>query len=487
VRIEAERMLIGGELVASESNHWDDSINPANEETIGRSPAATKADVNRAVAAAEDAAPKWAGLPALERGEILRRLGTAMLDRADELLKVEVSDTGNTITPMRADVKTAVNAINYFSSLGYEIKGETIPATPDNLHFSIREPFGVVGRIVPFNHPILFSVSRSIPALMAGNAVVVKPSETSPLSTLVLAEIARDVFPPGVFNIVTGAGREVGDAIVRHPKIKRISFIGSVPTGLAIQRSAAEVSVKKVTLELGGKNPMIVFPDVDLDEVAQAAIAGMNFSWQGQSCGSTSRLLLHEDIYDEVLERVIAKTAALRLGDPMDDRTQMGPVNSKIQYDKVQRYLQIAKDEGARLVNGGKRPAGADFERGFWIEPTVFAEVDQSMRIAREEVFGPTLSVLKWSTLEQAIEIANGTEYGLTAAIWTNDINLALTTAKRVRSGYQWINGVSTHFLGTGFGGMGNSGVGREECMEDLLSYTETKTIHVMLKRKHAH
>jgi aldehyde dehydrogenase (NAD+)/betaine-aldehyde dehydrogenase len=273
------------------------------------------------------------------------------------------------------------------------------------------------------------------------------------------------------------------------PILKGALLCGSKPspTGLAIQHSAAEVAVKKVTLELGGKNPTIVFPDVDLEEVAQAAIAGMNFSWQGQSCGSTSRLLLHEDIYDEVLERVIAKTVALRLGDPMDDRTQMGPVNSKIQYDKVQRYVQIAKDEGARLVNGGKRPAGADFKRGFWIEPTVFAEVDQGMRIAREEVFGPILSVLKWSTLEQAIEIANGTEYGLTAAIWTNDINLALTTAKRVRSGYQWINGVSTHFLGTGFGGMGNSGVGREECMEDLLSYTETKTIHVMLKRKYVH
>ena len=199
------------------------------------------------------------------------------------------------LTAVRTSIRIGVNAINYFSSLGFEIKGETIPATPDNLQFSTLEPFGVVGRIVPFNHPLLFSVSRSIPAIMAGNAVGVKPSETSPLSTLALAEIARDAFPPGVFNIVTGAGREVGDAIVRHPKIKRISFIGSVPTGLAIQRSAAEVGVKKVTLELGGKNPMIVFPDVDLDEVAQAAIAGMNFSWQGQSCGSTSRLLIHED------------------------------------------------------------------------------------------------------------------------------------------------------------------------------------------------
>jgi acyl-CoA reductase-like NAD-dependent aldehyde dehydrogenase len=483
LQFEAERMLIGGELVASESNNWDDSINPATEEKIGRSPAATAGDVNRAVAAAEAAHPQWAALHARDRAAILRRFGAAMQEHAADLLKVEVSDTGNTITPMRGDVKATVNTIDHLSGLGHEIKGETIPASTDNLHFSIHEPFGVVGRIVAFNHPILFAVARSVPALVAGNAVVVKPSDTSPLSALKLAEIGRDIFPPGVFNVVTG-GRAVGDAIVRHPKIKRLSFIGSVPTAMAIQRSAAEVAVKKVSLELGGKNPMIVFPDVDLDEVAEAAVKGMNFTWSGQSCGSTSRLLLHESIYDAVLERVVAKVAALRVGDPMLDSTDMGPINSKGQYDKVQKYVQIALDDGARLATGGARPVGEDFKRGFWIRPTVFAEVDPNMRIAKEEVFGPILSVLKWSTVDEAVAIANGTDYGLTASIWTNDITHAINTAKRVRSGYQWINGYSTHFIGTGFGGMGNSGVGREECLEDILSYTETKTIHVMLNRQ---
>lgn len=482
MRIESERMLIGGELVASSSAQWDDSVNPATEETIGRAPAADKADVERAVVAAEQAWPKWAAMTVDERSAILLTLADKLNQRADELLRIEVADTGNTITPMRGDVKMAIDSLKYFAGLGYEIKGESVPATPDHLHFSVREPYGVVGKIVPFNHPILFAVSRSAPALIAGNAVIVKPAETSPLSTLVLAEIARDVFPPGVFNILTGAGRVAGDAIVRHPKIKRLAFIGSVPTGMAIQRAAAEVCVKNVTLELGGKNPMIVFPDANVDEVAQAAVNGMNFSWQGQSCGSTSRLLLHADIHDAVLERVVKIVSSLRLGDPMDERSQMGPINSAGQFEKVKQYVRIAREDGAKLETGGKRPDGAEFKKGYWIEPTVFSQVQPGMRIAQEEVFGPILSVLKWSNVEQAIEIANSTEYGLTASIWTNDLNRALWTAKRVRSGYQWVNGYSAHFLGAGFGGFGNSGVGREECLEDLLSYTESKMIHVMLK-----
>ncbi|HTH98374.1 MAG TPA: aldehyde dehydrogenase family protein [Stellaceae bacterium] len=483
MQFTADRMLIDGALVASESNEWDDSVNPATEQAIGRSPAATAKDVDRAVAAAQKAAPGWAALHARERAAILRRLGAAMQAKQKELLEVEVTDTGNTITPMRGDVNATVNTIDHMTGLGYELKGETIPASTGNLHYSTRQPFGVVGRIVAFNHPILFLVARSMPALVAGNTMVIKPSETSPLSALAIAEIAKDILPPGVFNIVTG-GRTVGDAIVRHPKIKRLSFIGSVPTAMAIQRAAAEVAVKKVTLELGGKNPMIVFPDVDLDEVAEAAVKGMNFTWSGQSCGSLSRLMLHESIYDAVLERVVARVAALKVGDPMRDDTDMGPVNSRVQYEKVQRYVGIAKDDGARLMTGGARPEGAMFERGYWIRPTVFAGVEGHMRIAQEEVFGPILSVLKWSNLDQAIEVANSTQYGLTAAIWTHDIGNALGTAARINSGYQWVNGYSTHFIGTGFGGMGNSGVGREECLEDILSYTETKTVHVILNRK---
>ena len=482
-RVNAERMLIGGSLVESESQQWDESINPATEEVIGRAPAATKADVDKAVVAAETAWPAWAAMPVGERSEILLSLARKLQERADELLHVEVNDTGNTITPMRGDVRMAIDALKYFTGLGYEIKGESIPATPQNLHFSVREPYGVVGKIVPFNHPIMFAVSRAVPALVAGNAVIVKPAETSPLSTLILAEIVQSTLPPGIFNIITGKGATAGDAIVRHPKIKRLGFIGSVPTGLAIQRAAAETCVKNITLELGGKNPMIVFPDVDVDEVAQAAVNGMNFSWQGQSCGSTSRLLLHEDIHDAVLERIAKIVSSMRVGDPMDEKSQMGPINSAGQYAKVLKYVKVALDDGAELVTGGKRPAGGEFKKGFWIEPTVFSGVSAEMRIAQEEVFGPLLSVFRWGNVEEALAIANSTEFGLTAAIfWTNDLNSALWTARRVRSGYLWINGTSAHFLGTGFGGYGNSGIGREEGLEDVLSYTESKTIHLMIK-----
>ncbi|MHC0054721.1 aldehyde dehydrogenase family protein [Actibacterium sp. D379-3] len=482
MKIKQDLMLIGGALVGSSDGKWDLSVNPANEEVIGRSPAATKEDVDRAVAAADAAFPAWAAMTVDERSAILMTFADRIAERADELLEVEVLDTGNTITPMRGDVNWAIKSLKYYIGLGLEMKGESVPATPGNLHFSVREPYGVVGKILPFNHPVMFAVSRTAPALVAGNTVVVKPAETSPLSTLILAEIAKDVFPAGVFNIVTGDGRVVGDAISRHPKVKRLAFIGSVPTGLAIQRAAAETCVKNVTLELGGKNPMIVFPDVDIDEVAQAAVNAMNFTWQGQSCGSMSRLMVHADIYDAVLERVVTIVKNLRLGDPLLDDTDMGPINSAGQWKKVQDYVEIAKADGAKLETGGKRPEGAMFEKGYWIEPTVFSGVTKDMRIAQEEVFGPILSVLKWSEIDEAVEIANATEFGLTAAIWTNDINNALTTSKRVKSGYHWINGYSAHFIGVNFGGVGNSGVGREEGLEDLLSYTEAKTINIMLK-----
>ncbi|WP_315831814.1 aldehyde dehydrogenase family protein [Bradyrhizobium prioriisuperbiae] len=476
-----ERMLIGGELVVSESGLWDDSINPATEEVIGRVPSATAEDVARAAAAAEAAWPAWSAMPVSERAEQLREFGRRLLARAEEILHVEVADTGNTITPMRGDVRMAVESLNYYAGLAHEVKGETFPATPDKIHFTLREPYGVVARIVPFNHPLMFAVARTAAALASGNAVIVKPPETSPLSAMVLADIARDALPAGIFNIITGPGRTAGDALVRHPAIKRIAFIGSTVTGRAIQRSAADAGVKHVTLELGGKNPMIVFPDADVDAVAKAAVGGMNFTWQGQSCGSTSRLLLHEDIHDAVVERVAARVADLRVGDPSRADTDMGPINSADQLRKVVGFIEDGRREGARLLAGGEPPAGAEFQRGFWVRPTVFADVRPQMRLWREEVFGPILSVGRWRSLEEAITLANSTEFGLTAAIWTNDIKNALNTAKRVRSGHIWINGFGSHYLGVPFGGMKNSGIGREEGIEELLSYTETKTINVIL------
>ena len=479
---EAERMLIGGELVESVTGEWITSINPATEEPIGRVPAGSSEDVDRAVQAAEKAWPAWAALTPMERAAAMNRFADAIAARAEEVLRIEVSDTGNTIRPMRMiDVPSAVESLRYYAGLAPDLRGDTIPATSDNLHLTMHEPYGVVARIAPFNHPIMFAVARTAAALAAGNAVIVKPPETSPLSAMVLAEIARDTLPPGVFNIVTGDGAVVGNAIVRHLGIKRIAFIGSPETGRAIQRSAAEVAVKHITLELGGKNPMIVFPDCDPEKIADAAVFGMNFSWQGQSCGSLSRLLLHEDIYDRVLKAVVERVAALRIGDPLSDETDVGPVNSELHMQRILAHCANADADGARRMLGGGRPEGEQFRKGYWVAPTVYADVTPELRLWQQEVFGPVMAIGRWRDFEEAVAMANSTEYGLTAAVWTHDINAALKMARRIRSGHIWINGSSMHFLGVPFGGMKSSGVGREEGRDELLSYTESKTINIML------
>ncbi|NUB45634.1 aldehyde dehydrogenase family protein [Fertoebacter nigrum] len=475
-------MLIGGELVEAIDGAWIESINPADETVIGRVPRGSAADAARAVEAANAAFPAWAAISVAERATAMRAFAARISDLAEEFLRIEVLDTGNTVRPMRHDVKYSVDSLDYYAGLGYELKGETIPASTSGLHLTLREPYGAVVRITPFNHPLMFAVSRTAAALAAGNTVIVKPSETSPLSTALLAEVARETLPPGVFNIVTGLGGEAGDALVRHPGIRRIAFTGSVPTGMAIQRAAAEVSVKRVSLELGGKNPFIAFPDCDPDEIAQAAVRGMNFTWQGQSCGSTSRLLVHESLHDAVVDRVAALVDAIRVGDPMSEDTDMGPINSAGQYRRVMSMIQMAKDDGARLVSGGARPAGSDFTRGYWVRPTVFAGVEPNARIAQQEVFGPVLSVIRWRTVEEAIAIANSTEFGLTAAIWTHDIDRALSTARQVQSGHVWINDVSAHYPAVPFGGYRNSGVGNEESIEELFSYTLTKAINISLR-----
>jgi betaine-aldehyde dehydrogenase len=480
-RLMHGRMLINGELVDSDSGELLESVNPANEDSLGYVPAASAGDIDRAVAAAEAAHPAWAAIEPKERSKLVRTVAQALRDNFDNILRIEVVDTGNTISKMRADVATAGDTLDFYAGLASEIKGETIPASGKNLHFTLREPYGVVGRIIPFNHPIKFAANALAAPLVAGNCVVLKPPDTSPLSATILGEICQKMLPPGVVNIVTGLGMPAGDALARHRQVKRLAFTGSVPTGRAIQRAAAEGGIKHVTLELGGKNPLIAFPDMDPDKVAQVAVAGMNFAWQGQSCGSTSRVLLHESLYKPVLERLIDRVAALRLGDPLDDKSQMGPINSKRHYERVCAMVQSGSAEGARLMTGGKRPGGSDFKRGYWIEPTVFADVMPNMRIAREEIFGPVLSVFRWHDESEMMALANATEYGLTASILTNDIRTALRTARAVKSGYVWINGASGHFYGTPFGGFKNSGIGREEGIDELLSYTEVKTVHVLL------
>jgi betaine-aldehyde dehydrogenase len=474
-------MFIGGEFVSSESGEWMDSINPATGEVHGRVPAGTVGDVDRAVKAAQAAQPEWAALSVLERGRVIRKLADTMRERVEDVRPIEAADTGNTIASLGSDVHLAAGYMEFMAGLGMEIKGESVPATPQNIHFTMREPFGVVGRIVPFNHPFLFAGAHLAAPLMAGNGVVLKSPDQSPLSASIMAEICLDVLPAGLVNIVSGRGIVVGDAIVRHPAVPRIGFTGSVPTGLAIQRAAAETSVKHITLELGGKNPFIAFPDADPKVIADAAVAGMNFSWSGQSCGSTSRLMLHDSLYDEVSERVANKVKAIRVGDPLDETSEMGPVNSAPHYQRILEIIESAKQEGATTLAGGSRPAGAMFEHGYWIEPTVFGDVTMDMRVAKEEIFGPVLSILKWSDPEEAVAMANATEFGLTAGVWTNDIKTAMNTVRKLDAGCVWINGGGRHFMGTGFAGWKNSGLGREECLEELLSYTQSKSVHIIL------
>jgi aldehyde dehydrogenase (NAD+)/betaine-aldehyde dehydrogenase len=474
-------MLIGGELMGSESGEWIESIDPSNEEVIGRVPAGSRSDVDRAVAAASSAVPSWAATDAPERAAQLRELSQQLRRHKEPIVELEVADTGNTIKEMEADVDRGADALDYFAGLALETKGETIPATASSLHLSLREPYGVVGRIIPFNHPIMFAAQKIAAPLTAGNCVVVKPSEHSPLSALYFARICGEVLPPGVVNFVTGYGHTAGDALVRHRNVKRLAFTGSVGAGLAIQRAAAESSVKHVSLELGGKNPMIVFPDADMPSALSSAIRGMNFSWQGQSCGSTSRLFIHKSMYDGAVDWLRETVEKLRIGDPRDRTTDVGPVNSLAQYEKDCRYIEIGKEEGARLITGGGRPTGHDFTKGYWLKPTVFADVTPAMRIFREEIFGPVLSVICWEDEDQVLNMANDSEYGLTAAVWTESLRTAVTVARRLEAGYVWINGSAAHYPGCSFGGKKNSSVGTEEGLEDLLSYTENKTIHLVV------
>jgi betaine-aldehyde dehydrogenase len=386
---------------------------------------------------------------------------------------------------MVRDAGAGAAQLDFYAGLVTEMKGASIPMGPDVVNFSVREPFGVVGRIIPFNHPFMFAAGKSGAPLAAGNTVVLKPPEQAPLSALRLAELIDGILPSGVWNVVPG-GREVGQVLASHPDVAMTALIGSVPTGRAVMKAASD-TLKPVLLELGGKNALIAFPDADLDAVSAAVVDGMNFTWCGQSCGSTSRAFIHEKIYDAVIERAKASIKRYKPGIPTNPATTMGSIISQVQYDRVMKYIAAGKEDGARLVTGGKRPDDPALAKGLFIEPTIFADVNMTMRIGKEEIFGPVLSVFKWSDEDRMLAEVNQVEYGLTCSIWTNDLATAHRTAAVVEAGYVWINEVSKHFLGAPFGGYKQSGIGREECIEELLRFTREKNIHVNLKRRSGH
>jgi betaine-aldehyde dehydrogenase len=461
------------------AGRYIDTPNPGTGESLGKFADSTAEDVDAAVAAAKRAYKDWKHVPPLERARMLKKIAEVLRNNAGELAMIDAADCGNPIAEMIRDATVAAAQVEFFAGLVTEMKGASIPMGPDALNFSVREPLGVVGRIFPFNHPFMFCAGKAAAPLAAGNTVVIKPPEQAPLSSLRLAELIDGLLPPGVFNVVPG-GKEVGAALASHKDIAKIALIGSVPTGKAVMRAAAD-TLKGVLLELGGKNALIAYPDADPDAVAGALIGGMNFTWCGQSCGSTSRAFVHEKIHDAVLDRVKVKIKHYKPGIPTDPATTMGAIISKVQFDRVISYIESAKSEGARLIYGGGRPEDPKLAKGLYIEPTVFADMKPTMKIAREEIFGPVVGVFKWSDEAAMLAQVNAVEYGLTASIWTNDLVTAHRTAAAVEAGFIWINEVSKHFLGAPFGGYKQSGIGREECIEELMAFTQEKNIHVNL------
>lgn len=473
-------LFYAGEWHAPKNGVFIDTLNPADGSVLASVASATAEDVDAACKAAHSAFKFWRTVKPLDRATYLRKAAKILREHASELAMLDALNTGNPVAEMVADANIAAATIDYFAGIAGEAKGETIPMGDGALNYTVREPLGVVARIVAFNHPLLFAGMKIAAPLAAGNSVIIKPSDQAPLSAIRMAELIGSVLPLGVLSVLPG-GRECGEALTTHPLVKKVTVIGSVQTGKAIMRNAAD-SLKGVLLELGGKNALIAYPDADIQKVAAGAVRGMNFTWAGQSCGSTSRLFLHSSIHDEVLERVAAITNANhKPGIPSDWNTTMGPLISRIQYDKVLQYIESAKQEGARLVTGGKPPADAALAKGNFIEPTIFADVDMSMRIAREEIFGPVLSVFKWDDEEAMFDDVNALDLGLTASVWTNNLNTAHRAARRVEAGYVWINNSSAHFLGAPFGGFKQSGLGREECVEELLEFTQTKNVNVSL------
>src|SRR5262245_11013062 len=474
-------LLINNEWRAAASGKTMDVVNPATEEVIARVASADREDLDHAVKAARAALDgSWGQLSARERGRLVRRLGERLLERVDEVARLETLHNGKPIMESRnIEIPAAAECFEYYGGWSDKVMGETIPVKGNYLTYTLREPVGVVAAIVPWNFPLLLASWKVAPALACGNTVILKPASQTPLTALALGEVAIEVgLPPGVLNVLTGPGSQLGQSIVEHPGINKIAFTGDTSTGKGIMRGAAE-TLKKITLELGGKSPNIVLADADVDAAIRGATIGI-FYGKGEVCAAGSRLLVDKSIKNEFVDKLAARARKMTAGDPMDPKTRFGALSSRKQMETVLRYIESGKQEGATLVAGGAR-TDIGTGKGYFVQPTVFADVRPDMTIAREEIFGPVLASIEFADVDEAIARANDTQYGLAAGIWTRDIKKAHYVARKLQAGTVWINTYNVYDTAAPFGGYKHSGFGREMSAHALEHYTQIKSVWVDL------
>lgn len=472
------QLFINGKFVPAEDGATLATLNPHDNSVIAQVAMAGKADIDKAVAAAKAAFPKWSRMAAMDRGRLLLKLADAIEANADELARLESLDTGHPLRDTRGlDVPRTAITFRYFGGMADKLEGTVIPVEEGFLNYMLREPIGVVGQVVPWNFPLMFTSWKMAPALAAGNCIVMKPAELTPLSTLRIAELMAEVgFPAGVVNIVPGLGHIAGQYIAEHDDISKIAFTGSTATGRRIVQASAG-NLKKVQLELGGKGANIVFGDANLT----AAVNGSAFAIfhnQGQACIAGSRLVLHKSIADEFIEKFAKLAASIKLGNPLDINTEMGPLTSLQHRDRVLSYCDVARSEGGEILLGGKAPSNQDLAYGCYIEPTI-VRAKPTDRVSQEEVFGPFVTISTFETDEEALAIANGTEYGLGGGLWTNNLQRAHKIARDMKSGMVWVNCYKRVHPGSPFGGVGQSGYGREMGFEVMREYTQAKSVWV--------